>query len=280
MRWMVAATCVLLSFAAPDGRVVVRLDNEEPYASGVPVTLSVELAEASHLLVVRIDTEGRARMLLPAQPWDDSSMTGSSEATFTADDRGGVGYILAIAAAQAFDVSELSAGGHWDLQALGGGRISGDPYEALSRFAARVSRGAHDYDIVPYYVRRRYDYPRFVCHDCHAATAPGWDAYDRACTEFSLVVYDDPAHYPYRRYDRRAVVPVRPATLAPRYEFRERAADMPAIIGGQRAPAALQPTELRPDRSRWQRDTVRPAPPRRPRSLGEPELRRRPRRPE
>lgn len=272
MQRIVAAACVMLASAAPDGRVVVRMDDEAAYASGVPVRVAVELSEASHLLVVRIDTEGRARVLLPAQPWDDSMVAGAARLDFAADERGGIGYVLAIAASEPFDASELAANGHWELRALGGGRITGDPYETLSRFTARVARGTYDYDIVPYHVGRRYDYPRFVCYDCHAGTAAGWDAYDRACTRFSLVVYDDRAHYPHRRYDRRAVVPTRPVTLAPRYEFRERGTATPAIINRQRARAALRPMD-----ARGRGDSVRPAPPR-PRSVGEPELRRRPRR--
>ena len=176
MQRSVAATCVLLSFAATDGRVVVRMENEGPYPGGAPVGISVELADESHLLVVRIDTEGRARVLLPVEPWHDSTVAGSTRLAFAADERGGIGYVLAIAAADPFDLSELSSNGHWSLRALDGGRISGDPYAALSRFTSRIARGDYDYDIVPYHVDRRYDYPRFVCYDCHAARAPGWDS--------------------------------------------------------------------------------------------------------
>jgi hypothetical protein len=279
MHRIVAAAVVMLAFTAPDRRVAVRTDNEGPYERGAQVHVEVELAEASHLLVVRIDTEGRAGVLLPGQPWDDSAVSGSTGLAFTADDRTGVGYLLAIAATAPFDLTDLSVEGHWDLRSLGGGRVTGDPYQALSRFTARVARGTHDYDVVPYYVGRRYDYPRFVCYDCHGATAPEWDAYERACTRFGLVVYDDPAHYPYRAYDHRAVVPARPLTLAPRYEFRERTAGTPAIVNRQRAPTTDRPASVRPDRGpRGRTDSVRAPQPRRPRSLGEPELRRRPRR--
>src|SRR5215207_4292883 len=48
-------------------------------------------------------------------------------------------------------------------------RIQGDPYVRLTDLAARIAPdGDYDYDIAPYYVDRRYDYPRFVCYDCHA----------------------------------------------------------------------------------------------------------------
>lgn len=284
MQRIVAATCVMLAFAAPDGRVAVTTDSARPYSRGGQVRVGVEVAEPSHLLLVRVDTEGRVGVVLPAQPWDDSAVSGSVTVAFAADERDGIGYLLAIAAAGAFDAAELSASGHWDLRALDGGRVTGDPYTALSRFTGQVARGSYDYDIVPYQVGQRYDYPRFVCYDCHSAAAPDWDAYDRMCTRFGLVVYDDPANQPYRRLGRQAVLPGRPATLAPRYEFRERGISVPAIVNRRRAAAPAAPAlpgatpAARPDRgSRERPDSVSTQAPARPRSVGAPELRRRPR---
>ena len=58
--------------------------------------------------------------------------------------------------------------------------------------------GDYDYDISPYYVGRRYDYPRFVCYDCHAyASYREWDPYHSSCTRYRVVVRDDPDYYPY-----------------------------------------------------------------------------------
>jgi hypothetical protein len=287
MQRIVAATCVMLALGVPERRVVIRTDSDGPLDRGAPVGITIELDESSHLLLVRIDTEGQARVLLPLQPWDDSTVAGTVAARFAADERGGIGYLLAIASESPFDRDELARDGHWDLHSLAGGRITGDPYAALSRFAARVApAGRYDYDIAPYHVEQRHDYPRFVCYDCHSRAGPGWDSYGAACPRFSLVVYADSAHYPYRRYDRRAVLPTRPAMLAPRYEFRERKPTMPAILNRSRGPGERGVTEARPDRRRAEgpqdlrrrdppSDTAEPAVPAQPRSLGEPELRRR-----
>lgn len=278
MQRIVAAACVVLAFTAPDGRVVVRIDSEGPLRRGQPVPFAIELAEPSHLLVLRIDTEGRARVLVPAQPWDDSIVDGTLATAFTTDEPDGIGYVLAVASAAPFDLAAIAPRGAWDLRGFPGRRVTGDPYAALSRFAAQVAPDErYDYDIAPYHVGRRYDYPRFVCYDCHAAAAPGWDAYGAACTRFGLVVYDDPAHYPYRQYERRAVLPTRPTTLAPRYEFRARGTATPAIVNRRRDPAVARPVpERMQDEAVPRRDSVRPAVPAPPRSLGEPQLRRRP----
>jgi hypothetical protein len=279
MQRIVAAACVVLAFTAPDGRVVVRIEGDGPVARGQPVPVTVGLAEASHLLVLRIDTEGRARVLVPARPWDDSTVGGEIAAGFTADEPDGIGYVLAVASTAPFELAAIAPGGDWDLRGFPGRRVTGDPYAALSRFAAQVAPDErYDYDIAPYHVGRRYDYPRFVCYDCHSAAAPGWDAYGASCTRFGLVVYDDPAHYPYRQYERRAVMPTRPAALSPRYEFRARETATPAIVNRRRDAGLERPGPGRTqDEAIPRGDSARPVAPARPRSLGEPELRRRPR---
>ena len=56
----------------------------------------------------------------------------------------------------------------------------------------------YDYDVVPYYVERHYDYPRFVCYDCHAyASYSEWDPYRSVVHAF-----------PGGRSGRSAVLPV------------------------------------------------------------------------
>jgi hypothetical protein len=75
---------------------------------------------------------------------------------------------------------------------------------------------------VPYYVERRYEYPRFVCYDCHAyASYDEWNPYERACSRFRVVIYDDPRYYPHRYNRGRTIVAERPRQLAPRYVFRD-----------------------------------------------------------
>ena len=75
---------------------------------------------------------------------------------------------------------------------------------------------------LPYYVERHYDYPRFVCYDCHAyASYRRWNPYGQACSRYRVVVRDDPRYYPYRYGQGRNVVADRPRHPGPRYIFRE-----------------------------------------------------------
>jgi hypothetical protein len=106
------------------------------------------------------------------------------------------------------------------------GRVRGDPYVALTDLAQRIVPDGYadwDYDIVPYYVERRYDYPRFLCYDCHSyASYRYWDPYAYSCVRFRIVVFDDPYYYPYRYYGGRRVVFTRPFRPEPRFIFKDR----------------------------------------------------------
>src|SRR5439155_1758397 len=80
-----------------------------------------------------------------------------------------------------------------------------------------------DYDIAPYYVQQHYDYPRFLCYDCHSYVSyPYWSPYDYTCVRFRIVVFDDPYYYPYRYYGGTRVVFTRPLRPAPRFVFKDR----------------------------------------------------------
>jgi hypothetical protein len=84
----------------------------------------------------------------------------------------------------------------------------------------------YSYDVYPYHVDQRYDYPRFLCYDCHAYVAyPVWDPYVHSCVRFRLVVYDDPYYYPARVYAGTRVVFVRPPRIEARYVFQSRSPD-------------------------------------------------------
>ncbi|HVX89758.1 MAG TPA: hypothetical protein VG940_12570, partial [Gemmatimonadales bacterium] len=101
------------------------------------------------------------------------------------------------------------------------GQVRGDPYVAVTELAEKiVPTGDYDYDLAQYDVERHYDYPRFVCYDCHAyAPYYTWNPYAHSCVRFRVVIYDDPYYYPYRYYGGRRVVVVRPRRPEPRYVF-------------------------------------------------------------
>ena len=293
--------------AANAGRVAVWSDRgEDPYRRGEAARVSLRLTEPAYVAVFRVDTDGRIRALFPRDPWADTYLrdereleeTGSrsdrrfSDRRFVVDDDPGIGYLLAVASPDRLDFRALTRGDYWDFRLIEGGRVQRDPYVALADLAARLAPGRdYDYDIAPYYVEHRYDYPRFVCYDCHTyASYPEWNPYNASCTRYRVVVRDDPQYYPYR-YGGRSGVAERRRHPAPRYEFRDVDPRRPYVtrdVPGRSRGDDVRDTgrtaddgtgrgaEADPDAvpyRRRERDLVSPKPP--PRSTGEPELRRR-----
>lgn len=213
------------------GRVAVWSDQDDPYDRGDAARVYLSALEAAHVAVFRVDTDGRIRVLFPREPWGDTwvrvsskfELPGRGGRTFVVDDDPGIGYLFAISSRRPFDFDDIALGDHWDYRAIDGGRITGDPYVALTNLATRITPGDdYDYDVSPYYVERRYDYPRFACYDCHAyAKYDEWDPYRRACARFRVVVYDDPRYYPYRLGRGRNVVIQHAHRPEPRFVFRD-----------------------------------------------------------
>ncbi len=214
------------------GRVAVWTDREDPYNRGEGARVYLNADEPTYVTVFRVDTDGRLRVLFPREPWGDTFVRDGRDfevsgarggRSFIVDDYPGVGYLFAISSSSPFDYTDITRGDYWDYRLIDAGRLQGDPYVLLTRLAARITPGeAFDYDIVPYYVERRYEYPRFVCYDCHAyASYAEWDPYERACSQVRVVIYDDPQYYPYRYNRGRNVVAPRPAHPSPRYVFRD-----------------------------------------------------------
>ena len=215
---------------APAGRITLWADREDPYARGQSARVFLRVDEPSYVAVLRVDTDGRIRALFPRDPWGDTRVAEDRTfevrgggRSFTVDDYPGIGYLFAVASSSPLDFDDLTRGDDWDYRRIDGGRVQGDPYVALTDLAERIAReGEYDYDVVPYYVERHYDYPRFACYDCHAyASYDQWNPYRTACTRFRVVIRDDPRYYPYRSGNGRNVVIDRPQHLGPRFVFRD-----------------------------------------------------------
>jgi Domain of unknown function (DUF4384) len=211
-------------------RVAVWADRDDPYARGDGADVFLNVAVPSHVAVLRVDTDGRLRVLFPRQPWTDTYVEEERELqvsgprggrAFLVDDDPGVGYLLAIASSEPLDFRSITRGDSWDYRLIDGGRIQGDPYVRLTDLVATLAPAGHyDYDISPYYVGQRYDYPRFVCYGCHAnASNHEWDPYGSSCSRYRVVIRDDAEYYPYR-YGGRTVVAEHAAHPAPRFVFR------------------------------------------------------------
>lgn len=236
-------------------RVNVWLNRDDTYRRGDNARVYFKADRDGYVTVVRIDTDGRMRVLFPIDPWEDNFVRGGKtfevlgrdrDEAFRIDDYPGVGYIFAISSQDAFNYNDLVRGDHWDYRVIGDGRVRGDPYVAATDFASRIAgEDDYDYDVTEYYVEKRYDYPRFLCYDCHSyAGWSYWDPYSSFCSRFRIVIYNDPYYYPYRYYGPGVVI-VRPYRLRPRYVFKDwdgrndyltRVAQRPRVAPGDRRP--------------------------------------------
>jgi hypothetical protein len=211
---------------------------DDPFARGQGARIYLRADQDAFVTLFRVDTDGRVRVVFPREPWEDNFVRGgrefeiqgySSRDAFQIDDYPGVGYLFAVAAADAFVYDAIESGDHWDYRVIADGRVRGDPYVALTDLAERIVPSGYtdwDYDITPYYVEQHYDYPRFVCYDCHAyASWTSWDPYATSCVRFRVVIYDDPYYYPYRYYGGTRVVFTRPFRPEPRFIFKDRGGD-------------------------------------------------------
>lgn len=248
--------------ASGDDRPHLRVwtNREDPYHKGEAARVYLTTDRDAFVTVLRVDTDGRLRILFPAEPWADNRsraghnlevVEGRGEAAFTVADDPGVGYVFAVASAEPFNYDPFTTGDRWDYREAGNGWIRGDPYVVLTDFAARIAGGSHyDYDVTPYYVERVYDYPRFVCYDCHSYLSySAWDPYASFCSRFRLVVYDDPFYYPYRHYGTNVVME-RPLRPGPRFVFKD-PADLvtPVTRVAARPRNVLEAARAGPDRS-------------------------------
>src|SRR6059036_1409695 len=214
------------------------------YTRGERVRVFFKLDRDAFVTVFRVDTDGRVRVLFPREPWDDNFARGgrefevegrSSDDAFSIDDYPGVGYLFAVASADAFTYDAIQSGDHWDYRVIADGRVRRDPYVALTDLAERIVPEGYsdwDYDVVSYNVGQHYDYPRFLCYDCHTYVSYSyWDPYYTSCVRFRMFVYDDPWYYPYRYYGGGRVVFVRPYRPQPRFIFKDWGSDRPSREG-------------------------------------------------
>jgi hypothetical protein len=213
----------------------------------------------AYVTILRVDTDGRVRVLFPEEPWDDNFARGGrayevrpgdERYAFYVDEYPGQGYVFAIATLDPYDYRGIVRGDHWDYAVIGNnGRLTGDPYVAVQDLVDLIvpaNYDAYGYDVATYYVEQYYDYPRFLCYDCHSYVAyPYWNPYQDACVRFRVVVYDDPYYYAARVYPANRVVYRRIARVEPRYVFKDRTTTDPYVVRVRQRPT--QPDARRGD---------------------------------
>jgi len=224
----------------------------DTYHRGEPVRIFFRTERDAYVTIFRVDTDGRLRVLFPHEPTDPNLARGgetydvegvNDQDAFYVDDYPGVGYVFGVASEDPFAYDPMVSNEHWDFAAaqnLTDGRLHADPYASLQQLVQQIEpEGYADYDthLLPYYVDQRYDYPRFLCYDCHTYMPyTAWNPYAQFCSRFSLFVTYDPFYYypsywyPTRYYGGTAVVYVRPRFAGSQYVFREPGARSAATI--------------------------------------------------
>jgi hypothetical protein len=197
----------------------------------------------AYVAVFRLDTNGQTRLVYPRSPRDahfirggrDYRLTFPSSSWWHVDDDPGVGYYFAIASDRPFDFGSFTYAAYneygaygWDLGDIYR-TVYHDPYVAMDDLVAALVPdwrfSPYAIDFATYHVGQRYDFPRFLCYECHGYRSfTTWNPYLVSCTNFRVVIYNDPYYYPAYRYRGRRVVYVRPPVYRqPRYIFKERA---------------------------------------------------------
>ncbi len=233
------------SFYRPRIEIWTNRGDAAVYTRGERVRLYFRSDQDAYVTIFRVDTDGRVRVLFPRDPWEDNFAGGGRDFevdgralgtdAFTIDDYPGVGYLFAVASADPFVYDQIESGDHWDYRVIADGRVRGDPYVAMTDLAQRIVPDGYadwDYDVISYNVGQHYDYPRFLCYDCHSYVSySSWDPYYSSCVRFRMFVYDDPWYYPYRYYGGSRVVFVRPYRPQPRFIFKDWGSDRPSREG-------------------------------------------------
>lgn len=181
----------LLSTAAPQA---VRADDppirlklsEESYSRGDRAKVKVRAAEDGYLLVVRVDGDGRVRILYPQRPDDEGAIIGGKDfevrsrgdrEAFVVDENSGSGTVLAAWSDQPFKFDEFDRNGHWDYRALSDEKITGDRESGLLDLVDKMSDGKYEYDVAQYTV----DEPGYTSHYSMGYYSPWWDGYYGTC---------------------------------------------------------------------------------------------------
>ena len=234
------------SGSPPAPYVEVWMNRDEVFHRGDEARVYFQSDVDAYVTIFRVDTDGRVRVLYPADPFDDNYARGGQRyevrgvhdhLAFRVDDYPGEGYLFAVASVDPFRFADVAVNNHWDYRTIGtGGRITGDPYVALGDLIDQIVPAnylSYGYDVTPYFVEQHYSYPRFLCYNCHTyASYPYWDPYHTPCVSFRIVVYDDPYYYPARYYRGARVVYRRPRSrvVVPRYVFKDRAPNQDYVV--------------------------------------------------
>lgn len=161
------ATTSTINSVPVDPPVRVRL-SDDAFMIGERVKVRVKAEQDGYLLVLRVDGEGRVRVLFPVDPDDSTSIRGGKEFeirsrgdrdAFVVDESTGVGMVLAALTMEPLDFSTFVRGRHWDYRALSDSADSRDPETSLLDLVDRMIPGSYEYDLARYSVIDGRSYP-------------------------------------------------------------------------------------------------------------------------
>jgi len=241
-----------------EARVWLDRGHEPVLQRGESARLYYRVSEDAWVAIFHIDTNGTARMVFPSSPQENHFARGGRDyrvlfpgsTYWYVNDDPGMGYFFIVASPQPFDFSQLSYShydGGWDLSFVGR-QVYRDPYLAMDDYVAALIPGweyvPYGLDFTAYNVEQRYDYPRFMCYDCHGFRPYSvWNPYHYACSNFRVVIYNDPYYYPLTRYRGTRVVYVQPRRGVAHFSFKERGDGEPGTpqIVARSTPSGSQP---------------------------------------
>lgn len=162
------AISLLMPVAAP-ARVSLRSDDppirvklsDDAYERGDRARVKVRLQKDGYLLVLRLDGDGRVRVLFPLSPDDTDRVRGGREfevrgrgdrEAFVVDERQGPGTVLAARSDEPFNFDDFARNGRWDYRALAPAQHEDDAETTLLDLVDRMTSGRYDYDLVSYAV--------------------------------------------------------------------------------------------------------------------------------
>ncbi|MEQ9400791.1 MAG: DUF4384 domain-containing protein [Longimicrobiales bacterium] len=222
-----------------EARVWLDRGTDPVLSRGDRVRIYYRASDDAHVAIFHIDTDGVLRMLHPRGPGEDAWIRGERDYRvlfprtpyWYVDEYEGKGYFFAVASPEPFDFREVrhaGTDGAWDLSGLGG-TVYSDPYLAIDDVVAGILPGwetiPYALDFISYDVGGAHEYPRFLCYQCHGFRSyAAWNPYTYACTDFRVVVWNDPYFLPAYRYGPTRVVYSSALRGRARFEFKPRAA--------------------------------------------------------
>jgi hypothetical protein len=214
-----------------EARLWVDGGDEPVVQRGERVQIRYRTSADAYSAVFRIDTDGRITLLHPSTPWHDGWAAGGRDHRmvleqspfWTVADDPGIGYFFLVSSPEPLDLAAFEYDGiyGWDLSPVGA-VVYDDPYVAMDDFVAALIPSwktvPYGLDFVTYHVGEARSYPRFLCYDCHTARDfSDWNPYAEVCSEYRIVVYDDPYYHPAFRYSGTRTVYPQPLPNRPRY---------------------------------------------------------------